>query len=158
MSQRNRRGKNRPANQAVPIDGSVLSPLPGAVIAGLATRQVSYSGPVPPPQFMREFNEIIPGAAERILAMAEAQTSHRIAIEAKAVNSGNMRATLGTCFGFIIGMTALIIGGAGMFTGHETTGFWFGVSGLGSLVGVFIVGRYAGARERAEKSRQIKRR
>ena len=36
----------------------------------------SSSGPVPPPQFMKGWNAVVPGSAERILAMAEKDQAH----------------------------------------------------------------------------------
>ncbi len=48
--------------------------------------QISWSGPLPPPAALEHFDRIIEGGASRILAMAEAEQSHRIDME---------RATLG---------------------------------------------------------------
>jgi uncharacterized membrane protein len=41
----------------------------------------SFSGPLPHPDVLRKFNEIIPGAAERIIKMAEDQSIHRKELE-----------------------------------------------------------------------------
>lgn len=37
--------------------------------------QKVYSGPIPPPDTLNQYNEIVPGAAERILCMAEDNAS-----------------------------------------------------------------------------------
>lgn len=162
MSKRNRRGKNRRAvsraSAPASLNGDVQAPLPGAVLHGIATSSVSYSGPIPPPHFLREYEEIVPGSAERILAMAENQTNHRIAMEDRALNSGINRSWGGLLSGFVIGMTCLCFGGFGMLSGHETTGFLFGASGLAGLVGVFVVGKYFTAKERTDKDQAMRRR
>jgi len=42
----------------------------------------AFQGSLPLPSHLREYNEIVPGAAERILAMAEKQSVHRRDLEA----------------------------------------------------------------------------
>lgn len=36
-----------------------------------ATTYTEISGPIPPPQILQQYNNTVPGAAERILTMAE---------------------------------------------------------------------------------------
>lgn len=50
---------------------------------------MSYSGPIPHPMLLKEFNDVIPNGADRIMAMAEKQSEHRINIEDKVVNANN---------------------------------------------------------------------
>lgn len=46
--------------------------------AGLIVAQsASFSGPIPPPAILHQYDAVIPGAAERILKMAEEQSKHR---------------------------------------------------------------------------------
>src|SRR2546430_16686828 len=40
-----------------------------------------WSGPLPPPAALDEFNRIVPGAAERIFAQFEAEGAHRRELE-----------------------------------------------------------------------------
>ena len=40
-------------------------------------QRIEFSGPIPPPQVLKQYEEIIPGAGERILAMAEKEQDHR---------------------------------------------------------------------------------
>lgn len=46
-----------------------------------------YEGPIPHPDALSRYNEIIPGAAERIMAMAERETEHRHSQESKAIQA-----------------------------------------------------------------------
>ena len=48
-------------------------------------RSEMYSGPIPPPEALARYEEIQPGAADRILKMAEKQQEHRMALETKAI-------------------------------------------------------------------------
>lgn len=50
--------------------------------------EASYVGPLPPPGMLIQYNEAVPGAAERILAMAERQSAHRESMETVVVTAG----------------------------------------------------------------------
>ena len=55
---------------------------PGGVTTTLTQTKVSaHSGPLPAPETLAEYEQFLPGSAERIFAMAEAQLSHRLHIE-----------------------------------------------------------------------------
>ena len=43
--------------------------------------QSEFRGPIPPPEIISGYEAIIPGAADRILAMAEKQSQHRQEME-----------------------------------------------------------------------------
>lgn len=43
----------------------------GRLIAVIKESSSFFSGPLPPPQFLREYEEILPGSADRIVALAE---------------------------------------------------------------------------------------
>ena len=45
--------------------------------------QSEFSGPLPPPNIIKGYEDILPGAADRILSMAENQAKHRQEIEKK---------------------------------------------------------------------------
>lgn len=45
----------------------------------------AWSGPLPSPESLKAFNDILPGSAERILAMTERQAAHRQAMESRAL-------------------------------------------------------------------------
>ena len=56
---------------------------PGAM-AGQAvaiSRTEFNSGPLPVPSLLEEYDRIVPGGAERIFALAEEQTRHRLEME-----------------------------------------------------------------------------
>ncbi|MGH9278453.1 MAG: DUF2335 domain-containing protein [Acidimicrobiales bacterium] len=58
-----------------------------------------FSGPLPHPRILREYNEICPGAADRILGMAERQATQRQALERIVVEGKDRRATQGQRIG-----------------------------------------------------------
>lgn len=71
-------------NQQPPVS---QGPAQRGVSARLQHQEVSYAGPIPPPAMLARYNEVLPGAAERILKMAEEQSSHRQYLEKAVVNS-----------------------------------------------------------------------
>ncbi len=47
----------------------------------------SFSGPLPPPQILQQYDEVVPGAAERIIANAESRQAHDQAMEERALTA-----------------------------------------------------------------------
>ena len=80
MSKSSRR-KKRPNRSAV-VQSSPPAELAVAPIAQNHSLRPGYAGPIPPPAMLKEFNEIIPDGANRILKMAEVQVAHRHSLEA----------------------------------------------------------------------------
>ncbi|MGY1488846.1 DUF2335 domain-containing protein [Methylobacillus pratensis] len=53
----------------------------------LVAQHTSFEGPVPHPTILQGYEDILPGAAERILVMAENQSQHRIEQEKKVLDA-----------------------------------------------------------------------
>lgn len=113
--------------------------------------QFQYNGPIPPPNMLQQYDDILPGAAERILRMAEEQSAHRKELEKKVIEGDDKRASRGQVFGFIIALVVITAGFVLMFTGKETLGISSIVTALSSLVLVFITGSLTRSRERKRK-------
>ncbi len=47
----------------------------------------SWIGPLPPPRLLEQYNKILPGLAERIVSLTEAQSKHRQHLEKTVVES-----------------------------------------------------------------------
>jgi uncharacterized membrane protein len=61
-----------------------------------------FSGPIAHPRHLREYEEIVPGSAERIIAMAEKQQNHNIDIQRDALEGALKDERLGMILGCII--------------------------------------------------------
>ncbi len=70
----------------------------------------SFSGPIPPPELLKGYNEVIQNGAERIISMAENQSKHRIQLEDYAIKEELSQSRLGQIFGFILGCCWAFIG------------------------------------------------
>lgn len=108
----------------------------------------SFSSPFLPPAVLEEYERVLPGTAERLIAMAEAQSAHRKAMEEKKLNAeiadakaDRNEAERGQYCGLAIGITAIISGAVVAGTGHEWAGGFIGSAGVIGLVTAFIYGR-----------------
>jgi uncharacterized membrane protein len=97
------------------------------------------------------YEQVFPGCAERIVAMAEGQSAHRQHIE-KTVIEGNVAAERrGQYLGSTIAMIAVLGGIALIYADKNAMGIATIISTLVALSGVFVYGRTQQARERREK-------
>lgn len=121
---------------------------------GVVVRQSSvqaFSGPLPHPDILRQFDEVVPGAAERIIKMAEEQSAHRKDLEQKVINSDIARSKWGQILGFVIAIMGLTVSALVSVYGNAITGGIIGVGTLASLVGVFMYGSTTRSKEREVK-------
>ena len=107
----------------------------------LAQVSQSYSGPIPPPQILEEFERIIPGAAERILHMAEENGKHQREMERSALNMVASTTRRGQHYGLLIGLTAFITCIVALWLGSEKTAMAIGGVTIIGLVTVFVTSR-----------------
>lgn len=107
-----------------------------------------YTGPIPPPSALREYDTILPGAAERILTLAEAEAKHRHLMDSEAARQNDKvidksfdERKRGQWFGLIIGSLALITSIIAIIEGHPTVAGVIGGTAAVGLVSAFLVGR-----------------
>ena len=109
------------------------------------------SGPIPDAEQLAKYDTVLPGAADRIISMAERQSVHRQAIEKIVVMSNARNSTLGVVAAFILGVLTIVGGVFLAYNGSELTGTILGSTGLVGLATVFIYGTRSSRRERMEK-------
>jgi len=99
-----------------------------------------HSGPLPHPAILREYDATSPGAAERIIQMAERQLSHRISLEQQEMSIVSRNSISGIVCALVIGVIAIAGGVYTTIVGNTNSGLWLSGFALASLVGVFIYG------------------
>ncbi len=110
-----------------------------AVKGSIRIQQTKFNGPLPSPEMMKQYEGILPGAADRIVTMAEKQSEHRQEMEKIVTKAETRDSLLGVLSGFLLGV--LMIGG-GIYLaiiGHSY-GSWLSIGGFASLIGVFVYG------------------
>lgn len=113
-----------------------------------------FSGPLPPPELLERYNQVLPGAAERIIAMAEKQSSHRQNIEKEVISGNVFSQKMGLILGFALAMTA-IAGGIWLASkGMATEGLAMILSALAAPAGVFVYAKHQQREELVKKAPQ----
>ncbi|MEO0986862.1 MAG: DUF2335 domain-containing protein [Cyanobacteria bacterium J06639_14] len=109
---------------------------------------LNFSGPLPPPQILAQYNNAHPDAADRILKMAEREQQHRHETQSKMVEThiSDLKAArhekrLGQILGFTIGAICIFAGLTAVLADHPVSGTIFGSTGVVGLVSVFVAGR-----------------
>lgn len=104
-----------------------------------------FSGPMPHPKHLREYEDTLPGAAERLLAMAERNLEHGVSMERVAMQAEIADRKLGMWMG--AGLFTLMIGAAfgTLFVTDNPVipGLFLGAAAIGGVV-AFIKGRNGG--------------
>ncbi len=116
----------------------------------LEQTSIEYSGPLPPPGVFEKYEKVLPGAAERILKLAEEQSKHRQTLERKVIDQDVRNSLLGIISALIVSLGFIIASAYTTVKGHPFVGSLIGVGGLSGLVSVFIYGSRARAKERKE--------
>lgn len=120
-----------------------------------ARQSISFSGPLPPPVHFEQYEKILPGAAERLLKMAEDQSIHRRSLEKKVIISGIENSKKGLIFGLLIGLIGFGVVAYCAFLGFQFLAGVIAALDLASLVGVFIYGSRQKKEERLEKEEAL---
>jgi uncharacterized membrane protein len=100
-----------------------------------------YTGPIPEPEALAEYERINSGLANRIVTMAEKEQGHRHRIENRRNWAQISITLLGQILGFLISVLTIGIGGLLLYNDKQLGGFVSLVSGVVMLAGAFIYRR-----------------
>lgn len=99
-----------------------------------------FKGPLPPPAVLQDYDIVITDGAERIMAMAEKQSAHRIEQESRVIRANTRDSLLGIVSGLTISISAFIVAGIGFYLGHPAAAATICTVDLAAIVGVFVYG------------------
>jgi len=107
-----------------------------------------FSGPIPPPDILRSYEDAIPGSGDRLILMAEKEQHHRHTMQTRLVDAKldntkrfyNEKKTGQFC-GLTIGLVCIISGSFLALNDKQLAGSVIGTSGIGGIVSVFVIGR-----------------
>lgn len=113
-------------------------------IKEVSTNVSISSGPLPTPDVLKEYDVALPGAAERIMIMAEKEQEHRHNFDNKCRETDSRDSLLGIVFALILGLGTMV---AGAFIALKIpsaagaiSGTIMGISGIASIVATFLKG------------------
>lgn len=115
---------------------------------------MTYSGPIPHPQLLKEFNDVIPNGADRIMTMAEKQSEHRISLEEKLVNANNRDSLLGVVFGGVIALLIVLGTIFLIYTNKDIQGFSLLIGSSVAYISVFLKSKSRDDKDLEEKSKK----
>ena len=109
------------------------------------------SAPLADARELAEYDEVVPGAADRIITMAEKQAAHRQGLEAFALKAEDSRSWGGLIVGGIVAVSFLVGAVVLGLKGQPVLGGILGTLDLGSIVGTFVFGTRSRRAERQGK-------
>jgi len=145
--------------QNPPKDPAAIQPVNQEKIETIVRQIVSteiFSGPLPAPKTLKEYDQIMPGLANRIVTMAENQSAHRQQLENIVIRSDRRNSLLGLVIGGIVALSVLVVGAYLITIGEHYAGTFLCTTDLISLAGIFVYGNKKRAQEREKRRNRNK--
>ena len=117
----------------------LLKTVSAVMVTTLTSRE--HSGPLPDPETLHGYNQLIPNGADRVMIMAEKNQEHRHQLQKTVVDKKLSHNRTGQYLGFLIGLVGI---GCGTFlaaNGNTTVGGIIAGGTVVSLVSVFVIGK-----------------
>lgn len=112
---------------------------------------MSYSGPIPHPRLLKEFDDSIPNGADRIMKMAEQQSTHRMDLETRVVNANNRDSFLGVIFAGVVAIIIVIGSMLLIYSDKNVQGLGILLASAVTYVGVFLKSKSRDDKDLEEK-------
>lgn len=118
--------------------------------ARLVSVVASFSGPMPPPNVLAAYDNLIPGSADRILSMAEREQAFRHKVTESAVAGSGESETSQRRYAFAVVVVMVAAALACVVMDAPQVAVVLGGGTLLGLVTVFLGGRYIEQRQAGE--------
>lgn len=100
--------------------------------------QEAYQGPLPHPDLLVKYEEIIPGSAERILSMAEKEQQHRHQLENEVIKKEIAQKGRGLYFGFTLALLIIVVGAYLLVIDKSLQGFSLILGSIAMIIAPFF--------------------
>lgn len=153
MAEQNRNDITRQTSGAANPQGRGSASLP---TTGISVSQVTqYSGPLPPPELLAQYQAVIPGLADRLIDRFEKQSDHRMELETFTIRQDAFRANMGVICGLIVALVMIAASWDVMRHGQALAGSLLAGTTIVSLVGVFVYGSISRTAERKDRMQAL---
>lgn len=115
----------------------------------IAVAQGHFSGPLPPPSVLQGYDDVLPGAAERIVQMAEKEQHQRHSLDDLLAASATRQRARGQWFAFMLGGGALALAAFMVQAGHPGYAIVAMISSIAPLAGALIYRRRSQAADKS---------
>ena len=102
-----------------------------------------YSGPLPSAGALAQYEKAVPGAADRIMTMAERERAHQRTIELAAVQDDARRGMAWLGLWLVVALGTLVVAGALAAAGYAAFGFVAGMFAIATFAGVLVQGAHS---------------
>jgi len=126
--------------------------------SSLQVQMQHSSGPLPSPDVLAHYDQIVPGAAERIIALLEKQVEHRQELERIVIKSDTSDSKLGLVLGACVSCFAIVGGVLCAIYGYTTTGIIIAGIPVPTLAAVFVYGSRQRKNEREQRFKEASKR
>lgn len=113
----------------------------GTITRVLEMSQKRFSGPLPPPEMLAEYDEINEGFANRIISLTERQQAHRHDIEKTSVTAAISSEKRGQDYALIVCVLVILASTIVTALGHVISGTIIMGGSLTGLAYIFISGK-----------------
>lgn len=103
----------------------------------------AYSGPIPPPQALREFEEVCPGLADRIVRMAEKTQDANI----RDIDNRHKETTIGQISGLVASLSMAVVAIVALLKNFPSVAGIVCSTTIVALATVFLVGKKFSAKK-----------
>lgn len=83
----NRTNQPQKSQVASAVSGIFSQPQIQPINVASETQTQVYQGPIPPPEVLHKFDQLVPGTAERLIKLAEDESNHRRQMEKQAMDA-----------------------------------------------------------------------
>lgn len=119
------------------------------------SQSIQYQGPLPPPEMMARYGELIEDGPNRLMRLLEKQTDHRIQMESQLVGTRVSTTKHGQYFAAglsaFFGIIALVLG----ISGHDWLAGTICVTTIIGLATVFVLGKEPGTKSSPDKQNEV---
>lgn len=131
----------RRRRSAPPAKRNPAAPAPGPRTTVAAAVSRSYSGPLPPATQLAEYDRVLPGAAERIVSMAEGYAAHQQALEMQAMQQERSDRQWARWIAAVVVFAVLLSCLYALYLGYEDFALSLGSWTIVALAAVFVAGK-----------------
>lgn len=110
-------------------------------------QETVFQGPLPPPEILAGYERVLPGAADRIISMAEMNQRHRHGLEARVIPAGIVSERIGQVFAFVLYLGTLASGTYLVSIGRDTIGLTEMLATTAAFAGLYVKGQIEKKRE-----------
>lgn len=104
-------------------------------------RSETHRGPLPPASLLKQYEEVLPGAADRVFCMAEEQQRHVQSMDNKAISLTAAERERGQWLGFGAALAAFATAGVCAYLkAFAAAGIIGGATAVG-IVSIFVLGK-----------------